>query len=161
MSHCIHNTNTPSISVTLKDYESGCQCIPAPPTSCPIPPPCPPSHPPKFPTADQLTTARKISLTGDASGSVYFDGSSDVDISVDIPSISNIEIDDLMNGEAEDGSQAFLDSNGVLFLLEKIKSLIEEETSHLPGVGELTDEQIAEIFGSVEIIHGGDADGDT
>ncbi|WP_110954247.1 phage tail protein [Anaerosinus massiliensis] len=40
-------------------------------------------------TADKLTTARKISLEGDATGSTSFDGSKDVAIQVDVLSADN------------------------------------------------------------------------
>ena len=41
--------------------------------------------------ADQLATARTITLSGDASGSVSFDGSQDINLVVDIEELDNIK----------------------------------------------------------------------
>ncbi|ALP46957.1 tail fibers protein [Vibrio phage phi-Grn1] len=46
-------------------------------------------HDAYHPNADKLTTARTISLSGDLSGSVSFDGSSNVTLNASIPSIDN------------------------------------------------------------------------
>lgn len=94
------NEKMPTISVTLKDYKTGCQCIPAPP-SC-APPPCPPPAPPppagsqKELSADRLKTPRKIELSGDATGLGYFDGSADLGITVTINAITNLELEELL-----------------------------------------------------------------
>ena len=41
--------------------------------------------------ADKLSTARKIELTGDATGSVNFDGSKNVQLNVEIAKFNDIE----------------------------------------------------------------------
>jgi len=58
-------------------------------------------------TATKLATARTISLTGDATGSITFDGSEDVSISVDVISAdtaTKLETARTINGVAFDGS---------------------------------------------------------
>lgn len=59
--------------------------------------------------ADKLSTARQIALTGDVSGSVLFDGSSDVSIAVTVADDSHNHV---INNV--DGLQAELDSKAPL-----------------------------------------------
>ena len=92
MSCCNTGARVPAISVTLKEYPSGCQCIPAP---TPTPPP-PPGSSGGSTEASKLETPRQISLSGAATGFTYFDGSADVDIAVTIPAITNIELEELL-----------------------------------------------------------------
>lgn len=60
-------------------------------------------------SADKLTTARTIELTGDAAGSVDFDGSEDVSITVDVAGLDDIptKTSDLTN-DGSDGTHPFL-----------------------------------------------------
>lgn len=53
-------------------------------------------------SATKLQTARTISLTGDATGSVSFDGTTDVTITADV--ISTANVDDITNNDSEDNA---------------------------------------------------------
>ena len=88
MSYCnCASSNMGKISVTLREYPSACQC----------PPPHRP-HPPSDSSfeAERLEEARMIALTGNASGYTYFDGSTNVEIPVTIPAITNLELEELL-----------------------------------------------------------------
>lgn len=150
MSQCISSAKAPTISVTLKDYQSGCQCIPAPNPPCPTPP-----H--VDVEADRLKEARQIILSGDASGQASFDGSADANINVTIPTVSNLEIEDILRGDDVPNESAFLDNNGVLFLWEKVKAFVEEATENSGTADDLTPEQINKLLSNIDIINGGSA----
>lgn len=82
--HC-SSPNTGRITVVLKEYPSSCHCSPP--------------HSPAAPTqreADKLAEARLISLQGDVTGSVLFDGSSDVEIVADIPALTIEELEEML-----------------------------------------------------------------
>jgi hypothetical protein len=52
-------------------------------------------------SCEKLQTARKISLTGDATGSITFDGSNDVEIKVSVTNISNTPITQVFTTDGE------------------------------------------------------------
>lgn len=47
-------------------------------------------------TADRLTTSRKIALTGDVTGSIWFDGSKNVNLPSTVRTLTNMELELLL-----------------------------------------------------------------
>ena len=64
-------------------------------------------------TADRLTTPRRISISGDATGYGIFDGSSDMDIAIDIP-LATVNIPGLMTANDKSALTALVDPSGTL-----------------------------------------------
>lgn len=47
-------------------------------------------------TADRLSVAREIGLSGDALGGARFDGSKDIDIYASVPRLTNLELEEML-----------------------------------------------------------------
>ena len=81
-------------------------------------------------TADKLTTARTLSISGDGTGSATFDGSTDVDIALDIPDASTSA-----KGLVQLTSATASDSEDLAATAKAIKTVYEafnEAISNLP-----------------------------
>ena len=118
-------------------------------------------------TAGSLATARTITLTGDASGSVSFNGSKDVSIEVTVAddshnhTIANVDgLQTALDGKETSGAAATALTNAKSYTDTKIANLINSAPTTLDTLGEIATamEENADVVEALETAIGTKAD---